>query len=86
MSKALFEANKLGISNADIKSAIFLIRDLRQKALAQGLNPRAIRIAILYLERTDKHAAEKKISFKEMNKLRQIANRLYEETAQRLLR
>jgi len=83
--KALELASQLGISQADLKSAIFLIRDLRHKAHQQGLNPRATRIAILYLERVDKGHAEAKLSFKEMNKLREIANRLYEETRQRIL-
>lgn len=83
--KAVEMASLLGITESDLRKAILLIRGLRHKAHQQSINPRATRIAILYLEQVDKKFAEKKLSFKEMNKLREIANRLFEETHQRLL-
>ena len=85
MSKALEMAKQLGISQADLKSAIFVYNKARAALLTNNVNPRAQRIAILYIDEVDRHFAQQKLSFKEMNQLRAIARKLYEETAQKLL-
>ena len=85
MSKALEMARQLGISQADLKTALFLYNKARAAILTNNVNPRAARIAILYIDEVDRHFAQQRLSFKELNKLRQIARKLYEENAQKLL-
>lgn len=85
MSETLKMINELGITQGDLKSALFLARDLRAKAHQQGLNPRATSIAILYLEKVDRHVSAKHLTIKEMRQLEDVASILYEETMQKLL-
>ena len=85
MSKALEMAKQLGISQADLKSALFVYNKARAALLTNNVNPRAQRVAILFIEEVDRHFAERKLSFRELNKLREIAHKLYEENAQKLL-
>jgi len=85
MSEALEMARKLGIKESHLKAALLLYRKARVAALTNRLDPRASRIAILYIEEVDRHLAQQKLTFKELNQLREIAHKLYEETAQKLL-
>ena len=85
MSKALEMAKQLGISQADLKTALFLYNKARAAILTNRVNPRAARIAILYIDEVDRHFAQQRLSFKELNQLRGIARKLYEETTQKLL-
>lgn len=85
MSNTIEKAKQLGISETELKLALILMRQLRIDMRKAALHPKAQRVAILYIEEVDRHFAEQKLSFKEMNKLREIAHKFYEETAQRLL-
>ena len=73
---ALRKARKLGIPREHLKQALILVRELRINALQLRLDPRATRIALLYAERCDYHAATGKLSVGELAALRWIADEL----------
>ena len=85
MGKATEMARELGIKDSHLYYAINAYKKARAALLVARINPRAQRIAILFVEEVDRHFAQQRISFKEQNKLREIAHKLYEETAQKLL-
>jgi len=70
-------AKRLGIPERDLKQALLLIRDLRLKAFKLGIDPRATRIAIIYMNLSDYHWASKKLTKKELTELKVIAQELY---------
>ena len=85
MSKASDMAEKLGIRKSHLYYAINAYKKARAALLVARIDPKAQRVAILFVEEVDRHFAQQKLSFKELNKLREIAHKLYEENAQKLL-
>lgn len=77
---ALEKAQRLGISKQDLEKALLLVRNLRLHALQQNIDPKATRIAILYLELTDRYYAKQKLNPTTLCKLTNIAHQLYQET------
>ena len=71
-------AKALGIPEADLKRALILTRELRIQAIREGLDPRAIRIALLFIERCDRHFAVQKLHPVAIAALESIAKDLYE--------
>jgi len=74
---ALERAKCLGIPERDLKQALLLVRDLRLETLKLGIDPRATRIAIIYMNLTDYHWASKKLTKRELTELKLIAQELY---------
>ena len=68
----------MGIPPKDIRDAMTLVRDIRIRAIQLGLDPRAIRIAVLFAEKCDREHAEKKLHPVAMAALESIAEELYQ--------
>lgn len=77
-------AERKGISLRDIIYALKLVREIRIRFLESRGDPRALRIALIYANLTDRHEARKRLSKKEMNELSEIAVAYYEQTKGRL--
>lgn len=73
----------LGICPMDLQQALLLTRDFRIKAIEKGLDPKATRIAILFMELTDRHFSQQKLHPTEMTQLHIIARTLF-KTAKEL--
>jgi len=67
----------LGISTTDLKKALLMIRDFRIQAVTSGIDPRAVRIALLFAEISDRHFAQQKLTGQEMEELHRIAKDLF---------
>ena len=67
----------LGICPMDLQQALLLTRDLRIKALKNGLDPKATRIAILFTELCDRHHSSQKLHPHEESQLQKIAQHLF---------
>ena len=68
----------MGISDSALKRAMLLVRDLRIKAIRRGIDPRAVRIAILFAEKCDREWAAQKLHPTAMVALDTIAEELYQ--------
>ena len=71
-------ARQMGIRDSAIKKAMLLVRDIRIKAVRRGLDPRAVRIAILFAEKCDREWAAQKLHPTAMVALETIAEELYQ--------
>ena len=71
-------ARQMGISDSALKRAMLLVRDLRIKAVQRGIDPRAVRIALLFAEKCDREWAAKKLHPTAMVALDTIAEELYQ--------
>ena len=80
---ALFKAKKLWIPEFDLRKALVLIRDFRIAAEELNLDPRAVRIALIFGDLCDYHWAKDKLNVKELTALREIANDLFMGTRRR---
>ena len=80
---ALLKAKKLWIPEYDLRKALVLIRDFRIASERLNLDPRAVRIALIFGDLCDYHFAKDKLSTKELTMLREIANDLYLGTRRR---
>jgi len=66
-----------------LKSALLLVRDLRAKAFKQGLDPRAVRVALKYALMIDDYVAkEKGLTQAEEQQLEKLAQELFLKTPQ----
>lgn len=66
-----------------LKAALLLVRDLRAKAVMQGLDPRAVRVALKYALMVDDYLAkEKGLTPPEEQELNRITKKLFDQTAQ----
>jgi len=74
-------AHALGIPERDLKRAISLVRDLRASALADKLDPRATRIALIFGLLCDTHFARRRLKEPELSELTVIAEELYRSVA-----
>lgn len=77
------KARALGIPDNDLIRAMKLVRDLRISAIRSGIDPRATRIAIIYMNLTDYHFAAQKLSWEDLRKLEEIAHDFYIEMVNR---
>ena len=75
-------AKDLGIPEDDLYYALMLVRDLRAKYLATNGDPRALRIALIYANLSDRHFASKNLSTEDMNRLSDIGVTLYKQTVE----
>lgn len=66
----------LGIPEADVKKALLLVRDLRLSAIADSIDPRAMRFAILFAEKVDTAEAYGRIKAREEIELMAVSSRL----------
>ena len=73
------KARALGIPEKHLTRALMLARHLRASALADGLDPRATRIAIIYLNLCDLHWASQKLNRDQLTALYEIAREFYED-------
>ena len=76
-------AVKLGIPEKDLKKALLLLRNLRIQALNEDLDPRAIRIALLFTEKCDREWAAEKLHPVAIAAMDSIAEELYQLARQR---
>ena len=74
---AIVKARKLGVPEDSLRQALVLIREFRINVTRLGLDPRAVRIALLFGDLCDYHFAKTKLSVKDLATLREIANDLY---------
>lgn len=72
-------AHHLGIPERHIIRALQLVRYLRASALAERLDPRATRIAIIYLNLVDIHFAREKLTMDVLMELHTIAKEYYDQ-------
>jgi len=72
------KARALGIPESHLTRALILVRNLRAQGLLEGIDPRALRIAILYLEKTDRYFCTKKLQPREMRALEDIAEEFFQ--------
>ena len=64
-----------------LNSALLLIRNLRYQALVQGIDPRALRVALKYCMLVDTHLSKKHGLTKEQDKeLTETARQLFHKT------
>lgn len=77
------KARALGISDTDLRKALLLARDFRILAINMGLDPRATRIAILYLEKCDRHFMTKKLQPQVARALEEIAEQFFQKIKER---
>lgn len=64
-----------------LKAALLLVRDLRAKAVMQGLDPRAVRVALKYALLIDFYCMkEHGISSVEEQQMDALANKLFKQT------
>ena len=71
-------AQQLGIPESDLKKALLLLRDVRIRGLQENLDPRAIRIAILFTEKCDREWAQEKLHPVAIAAMDSIAEELYQ--------
>ena len=71
-------AIQLGISKTDLKKALLLLRNVRIQALKENVDPRAIRIAILFTEKCDREWATEKLHPVAIAAMDSIAEELYQ--------
>ena len=71
------KAHKLGIQDRDLKRALLLFRHLRATAYSDHLDPRAIRIALLFTLKCDTQFAEEKLTPEQLQQLNEIADDLF---------
>lgn len=76
-------AHKLGIRERDLQRALALFRNLRASAAADKVDPRAVRIALIFGLMADSKYARRKISPKENSELWLVAAELYNEVVRR---
>jgi len=74
-------AHALGIPDRDLTRALSLLRSFRASALADKLDPRATRIALIYGLLCDTHFARQRINQGELLELTRIAEELYRRVA-----
>lgn len=77
------KARALGIPDGDLLRAMKLVRNLRVQVIKLDLDPRASRIAIIYLNLCDLHFAKQHLNRDELTALYEIARELYEDQVQR---
>lgn len=70
----------LRIPQAHVSRALLMVRNLRIQAIREGLDPRAMRIAILFAELSDRHFCSQKLHPVAMAALEQIARDYFNET------
>lgn len=63
----------------DLRRAMLLAKAFRLNAVAQNLDPKAVRVAIIFLNLTDDHFAAKKLGVKTMLELEEMAQKLAQE-------
>jgi hypothetical protein len=71
------KAKALGIPERDLTLAMTLIRDFRIRAIKNGLDSRATRIAILFADLSDEYFAKQRLSENDLAKLEEIARELF---------
>ena len=76
--EAKMMAKALGFPYNDIALAMLEIRNFRLNCLRQNLDPRAIRIAILFGIKGDLHYARKELSERELQALDDIAESFFQ--------
>jgi len=70
----------LGISYEDLRKALIYIRGFRAECVLSNLDPRAVRIAILFCERVDRDLAKRRISAAVECEILKISSALAQET------
>ena len=80
---ALLKAKKLGIPEKDLKKALVLIRDFSEAVIRHNLDPRAVRIALIFGDQCDYYWASQRLDFKQLSILREIASDLFMGTRRR---
>jgi len=84
MSEATWtKARALGIPDADMRSALLLVRDFRAKAYRMKLDPMAVRVAIVFLDRSDLHFTKQKLPSEMIERLREIGEEVYRYIAEK---
>jgi len=68
----------------DLKKALVLVKELRIKALALHLDPRAVRIALKFALMLDDYYSAREISPEEDEQLTRIAEDLFQKTPKRI--
>jgi len=68
------------VDEDEVKRALLLVRSLRLKALEQGIDPRAIRIALAYANLVDRYFARTKLTEQEVDALEDYAMTLFMKT------
>jgi hypothetical protein len=63
----------------DLRRAMLLAREFRLHAVAQNLDPKAVRVAIIFLNLIDDHFAAKKLDAKTILELEEMAQKLSAE-------
>jgi len=66
-----------GICPTDLMQALVLARQLRIDGLKAGIGSKAMRVAILFTELSDRHFAEQHINPNEESQLQQLAKDLF---------
>ena len=77
------KARALGIPEKDLKRALMLTRHLRATAYADNLDPRAIRIALLFILKCDTEFAATVLKPDVLKRLEEIAEDLYKLAGRR---
>ena len=77
------KAKALGIPERDLVRALVLVRDLRARAIAEDLDPRATRIALIYADLVDFHFAKQRLTTEQLQGLRVIAYEFYKGQVRR---
>lgn len=67
----------LGICPMDLSMALMLVRNLRITAIQDNIGPKAMRIAILFAELSDRHFMQQKLHPSEEAQLQKIAQHLF---------
>ena len=76
----------LGISKADVTRALGLVKDLRTRAVMESLDPRAVRIALVFADAADFHVARKRLDLETLTELEAIGGLLLMDQVRRELR
>jgi len=76
-SKLTPSVKSVTVDEDEIKRALLLVRSLRLKALEQGIDPRATRIALAFANLVDRYFARTKLTEQEVNALEDYAMTLF---------
>lgn len=77
--KVTERTRRLGIPDLHVYRALELVRAQRVQVIREGIDPRAYRIALIYVNKCDFHAARRRLSEDVLVELEKIADEFFRE-------